>query len=1264
MPTHTLVNATNLDAWVARFDARNRLPQLIRRLALATDSEITQINFAAEEGVQLGGWDGLIVTDRGNAFVPKGQSGWELGVDRSIKGKADGDYIKRTKDPLGLKPTETTFVFVTLRRWGGKDAWVTEKKQEGTWGDVRAYDADDLATWLEIAPAVHVWLSHLIGTHPSGVRDLEGWWGDWAEVTAPPLTPDLLLAGRDEIVAKLHAWLGADDASAQTLRGESREEALVVFAAAVEALPPEEQEAVLARTTVVEDASAWRQLVTSDSSLLLVPMFDDRGAVTRAVQHGHHVLIPLGLSDSSSEATLQIPRLSREKAKEALTRMGLPEKRAGALAGVARRSMTSLRRALSPNPEVQQPEWAKPAEAGSLLPALLVGTWDDSNDADRDVVARLARVPYEQVTRALQRWANESDPPIRRIGDTWLLVSREDSWSLLARYLTSDDRTTFEAVVLDVLGTPDPRFDLPEEEQYLAAIHGKKLPHSGRLRAGLAETLGVMGTRSEHPVPGGGDAPVPDSFAPKIVRELLERANADWRLWASLSGLLPLLAEAAPQAFLDAVDRGSAGEDPVLRKLFFEQKDPLFSSSPHTGLLWALEVLAWSPQHLGRTARLLSRLARLDPGGRTANRPKSSLREIFLPWHPGTAASAEQRLDVLDALREREPDVAWELLCSLLPERPGGVSFPTAMPRWRDWVPDPRPSTTWAEIWKLYEEVVERLLKDVGMDGPRWRALIEQMDRLPPAQITRIADQLSKIDVAPLQNEDREQIWNQLRKLINRHREFPEADWSLPTEQLEQLERVHFRFAPDDPVLKRRWLFANGPIWLAGRRKDWREGQRLLVEARRDAAGEFVEHGGVSYVLEAATRVEDPYQLGYAVGGSDLLEEDEAELLKRGLSAPERPQQLLTRGFVVGRSRTRGIEWADRVRADSAPDWTPEQKADFLVGLPFKSETWDRVEAAGEEVDRLYWAEIFDARLEDETDCLRAVRELLDHGRPHLAVDVLGHYQDEEGAAITPALVADALSQAVRTPFDHVVHPTMYAYHVGKLLDFLEASDVEEDRIALIEWGHLPLLSHERPPRTLHRQLARSPEFFAEVLSWIYKREDEERQETTEADATRGQLAYELLESWKALPGLGDNGSINSDALTEWVRKAHELAARDGRGTVGDHTIGKILSGSPPDPDGEWPHRAVRDLLEELENPEIETGLYLGIHNSRGVTTRSLTEGGAQEWALAKNYRESADVLADRWPRTATVLRDVAAGYEAEARREDREAELREDTGR
>ena len=104
---------------------------------------------------------------------------------------------------------------------------------------------------------------------------------------------------------------------------------------------------------------------------------------------------------------------------------------------------------------------------------------------------------------------------------------------------------------LSVLRKNDPQFELPPGERYAARIHGKILAHSRLLRAGLAESLALL--RSHPKALTSCTFGKAESTAALAVRRIL--ADADWVRWASLNDLLPLLAEAAPGEFLDAVEK-------------------------------------------------------------------------------------------------------------------------------------------------------------------------------------------------------------------------------------------------------------------------------------------------------------------------------------------------------------------------------------------------------------------------------------------------------------------------------------------------------------------------------------------------------------------------------------------------------------------------------------------------------------------------------------------------------------------------------------
>lgn len=125
----------------------------------------------------------MVTVDEGNAFVPDGASRWETSVCRDTRGNADDDYHKQAKDQQGLDREKATLIFVTPRRWPGKRNWMTTQQGKGEWRDVRAHDADDLQTWLELTPTVPVWLSILIGKRPEGVNDLQTFWDNWSMIT-------------------------------------------------------------------------------------------------------------------------------------------------------------------------------------------------------------------------------------------------------------------------------------------------------------------------------------------------------------------------------------------------------------------------------------------------------------------------------------------------------------------------------------------------------------------------------------------------------------------------------------------------------------------------------------------------------------------------------------------------------------------------------------------------------------------------------------------------------------------------------------------------------------------------------------------------------------------------------------------------------------------------------------------------------------------------------------------------------------------------
>lgn len=1266
MPVITLVDARDLERWASSRRAHEELPVLVRRLIHATTVTATHIGLPAGDAVQQGGYDGVVAINEDHYAVPNGMSIWEFGVSANPKGKADADYEQRkAKQPHStagaVDPTSTTFVFVTPRRWNAKTKWLKARRAEKFWCDVRVLDVDDLEAWLEQAPAVHVWISTLLGRRPIGADDLEAVWQDWSDSTTPPMSPDLMFAGREDTRDAIRAWF-TEPAAALTLgvESESPDETVALVGAAVQSLPADERAAVLARTVVVRDADALVQVANSEASLRIVTTFSPGDAANRATRRGHRVLIPRSPGEGVA-GTLEVPRLHRRRAEEVLKAMGLSDERARELSTLARRSVMSLRRRLATSAAVSRPAWASPDVGPSLLPMFLLGTVNESVAGDADSLAKLGGEPVEAAVARLTRFAAESDPPVRRVGEVWYLVSKADGWETLARYLTRDLLDRFGAVAVGVLSEPDPSYDLPAEQRFAASLFTKERAHSGLLVASVADTLALLGSRGgAHVVSSGVTAA---DYAARAVRQVFEVAGRDWRRWAAFHSVLPSLIEAAPDVVLSAIEAGLGGDEPSpVLGLFGHDTAALFSSALHSALLWALERVAWSPDYLGRAALILAELDRRDPGGRYANRPSASLRAIFLPWMPGTAASVDVRLAVIDTMRQREPDAAWRLMAALLPQLNDHATS-SARPEWRDWAPERDRRYSPRSVAEHAVEMVRRLLADAGDSANRWTTLVAALDDVPAEAHAAILSRLYELANASLSDELREAIWNALRELLSRHRSFPDAGWALPQTHVDAIANVFACFEPSDPVARQRYLFSHHPMLPEGREQEWEDQHRLIAARRVEAAREwYATPAGPGGILRIATELARADALGDALAESAVVpESEEPEFVRLALEHPEARARELGRAYLGRLLQQRGADAVLVLLREHGADWPAATKAEAFLVMPQNAGTWSAVEALGEGGRTHYWRNAVLYWVEDGHG-VRAVQELVRHGRPHAAVDLAANLLRQK--AVPPASdVAHTLVEAAHTRSD-VTGYRSEGYDVAELVAYLEdeveAGRITEDEVARIELMYLRVLRHDRPPKLLHRAMRSEPSLFVEAACIAYPAEGERERELDDSVRAQAMIAHELLSGFRSPPGL-ENEVIDAVHLDGWVDEARSRLAESNRTAIGDRLIGQLLSGSPVGADGAWPAEPVRGVIERLKSDDLEAGLHIGRFNQQGVTSRDPLSGGHLERSVKEHYEADAAKVASRWPRTAALLREFARRYESDAAREDVQAELRHD---
>ncbi len=1248
------ITAAKLEVWADTLPARALLPQLLRRLVHASVPPISiqQLEFPSGEGVQRPGIDGVSITTSSNAKVPVGKTAWEIGCDKGIKSKADDDYIKRKPE------SNAAFVFVTPRKWSLKQQWSEERRKTGQWKDVRTYDSSDLEEWLELAPAVDIWLAHEIGHKPPGVTDLATHWKNVVASLRLPIPPAVVLTDREAQVKQFRDRL-AEEPAAITIEASSTAEIIDFIAGLAASLPEDEQGQITSRAVVVEDREAWRALAGSGGNLVLIaaPQLDlEAELISEAIRQGHHVVFLASRQRNADCEPIKLRRMFSISLHKALVSSGMSDSEAQRISSEAGGSFTILKRLLSIDSLYSAPKWSLGNEATALASLMLLGAWDDSNSADKEALEFIASRSYADLLALANRLRTENDAPLVRCGSTWSFLSRADSWRLLSWSLTGDVLDRFEKKAVEIFSEANPAYELPVDERYLASIKGKTMRFSYALREGLAETLGLMGL-ADSPV-GIGDVCSLSIRASRVVRKVFE--GADWLRWASLSSHLPDLAEAAPDEFLQAVESDLKSDQPELPKLFDQEGDGLFAGSPHTGLLWALECLAWDQRYLGRTSLCLARLAALDLGGRISNRPSQSLRDIFLLWHPQTTASSVDRLTILSRMLRLCPDAGWKLLLSLLPKSHDSTSG-NYKPKWQQWAARWKDGVTHGEHHEAVLAVSELLIANASNGEGRWLSLAEHLTELPNPAFERVIEALQMLNDDSCSSENRNRIWSCVRSNASRYRWAMGLDWALPEEIVQKMEGVAHALAPSDPVKLHAWLFDSGAgLHIGHHGQGHDEMEKLLLSAQVDALGIIWPRLSLDGIIEIARSSGMPWKVGKATWKARLTNFPENQIPPL-LLAEEVELRQFARGFLGSCFDEQGWPWLEGQDLDK---WPAAQSAELLSIISFQPRVWELAASIGSEADRLYWKKTWcHAHKLGVAEVNHVVAKLNEAQRALSVLDFLDGAL-HSSIELETELIIGALERVLTSDEPIEEKPgdvTMVQHHLGELYRAVrDREDAPNDRLVTIEWASIDLLDslHLHPLR-LHRVLAEEPSLFATLLSYCYRARSERekpKEDLTEAEKIRGRRAHKLLESWVKPPGLRNDGSFDAETLSSWIREVRHKLSEIDRLYVGDKQIGKLLFHCPLDSDGKWPCLPVRDVLEDLNSVEMLRGFELAIINSRGVYSRSLTEGGEQEREFARKFQGYADQIRAGWPMVAAALERVADGYRRDAERVDEEA--------
>lgn len=1254
------IRAHDIQAWASgRIEPRQQLAALLRRLVNTTGIDLSKVDFPAYDDAERRGWDGYVEAGAATPWIPIGVSGWEFGCNAEPEHKAQSDYEARARHVPEEERKNTTFVFVTPRKWPGKQAWEKARRPEKQFRDVRVFDAVNLEQWLEQSVATQTWFAELIGASTEGLRSLDSCWSQWADPTEPRLSKELFSGQAETAKGILTDWLREPTSRPLVISAESSEEALAFLHCAAQAL--DHATARLdSRCIVVDSAAALQKAVRASSNFVAVVTSREAEEAIAGQYRSQPVILIRPRSSLDERADIALDALDDDSFRKGMQAMGIDEHEAVRLERVSGQYPTILRRTLSTIPAIRQPGWSHdPALASQIIRLGLAGTWVTTKAADRAVLAALFGTDYERVEEVLAHLRQVQGTPIWEAGNVAGVVSKVDILTACSAAITKGMIDRFFDVARTVLSETDPALDLPEDEQWAASFYGKSRDHSGTLRAGICESLVLLavsgdrlfGQRLGINCRGKVDA---------LVRALLTPFNE--RTWLSQRRDLQHYAEASPEAFLDIVEDDLASELPKIHALMGSGGNSLFSSCPRTGLLWALESLAWDPERMPRVVDILATLSTIEITDNISNKPEASLKAIFLWWMPQTAANAQQRTVALERLCRRNPKIGWRIcLAQLNTHHASGSS----RPRWRS-------EGIGAGRANQGKENREFLIKaiDLAIDWPHHDHhtlgdLVEHVQRFDEDRADRLWSAIATWRASDPSEEDMAALRERIRRHVDTRRG---RLHKMSTGNRAKSRAAYVSLAPQDVVVRHQWLFANhwvdeSIVDLEDNNYDFRKREERISALRVAALNEVWDTQGYEGFVRLCFSGNAATTAGWHLSHSIVDFDTSLEVLLRLVKDEDEPHGRAIDSAISGVLNGREQSDLDALMANGIFALTRDDDIDgilrLLLAAPFNEATWRHVDAQDVPLRERYWAGVV-PRWEGQSpeEFQVAITRLVDVKRPRAAFEFVSIDLEK----IQPQDLYSLLWSVATIGDEPAGTHTLSAHRIATAIGMLDDSkQITEDAMASLEFTFIDAIEHAEAKATnLERQLAKSPLLYVQILSYLYRRVDDgedpaewkiQNQEVATATANR---AHSLLTHIQYLPGTRADGSVDEAALIAWIEEARRLAKEFGRLESADRMIGELLYSKQIGSDGVWPSEPIREALEHVRSRAMAGGMSLATYNGRGVTWR--VEGGQQERDLAASYERHASALAYSHPFVSQMLQQIAEFYQRDAVHEDASA--------
>ena len=500
--------------------------------------------------------------------------------------------------------------------------------------------------------------------------------------------------------------------------------------------------------------------------------------------------------------------------------------------------------------------------------------------------------------------------------------------------------------------------------------------------------------------------------------------------------------------------------------------------------------------------------------------------------------------------------------------------------------------------------------------------------------------------------------------MIAHHQEFSEEAWALSVGELKKLLEMFHIFTPATLAERYKYLFEESwpeaPEMVKTNEMPYQEKLDYIATKRQNAVHEIFEKENLNGLLKLSLELSNILPLASAAVDSQLDQEVEKEILLLLSRDQTNKLNFFAQKYIYVKAVRSTEDWVNQtweiIRAKNKDE---EIQALFFLSLPQRMSTWNLLGTATESISKYYWQKVSPEIIYGESESnAYLIDQLQKVGRYTTIFQTIAYNNDN----IPSLLLAEILKNAASSNINE--DDKINRRDVCKIFERLYAhNDLPMQEMKSLEWlylSHLTDFYSPQKPQILLQELTDNAEFFVEVVGYAYRPDAKnESEDEIIRWLENSQRSRRLLDSWRNIPGMSEEGVLDEEVLCEWVRIAKIKAQETHRVYGVESEIGNLLACYPRNPTN-WPPDIICEILDSFDDEAALSHFKTEVFNGRGLTVRQAYEGGDQERALASYFEKMGRRINSRYPRTASTLLELARGYYRDAKDEDQQAHLDE----